>query len=227
MGPLFVSLIPFIIGSAVVPIQIIITILLLKSPNQGLLKASAYLAGMTALRLLQGLIFGLILNGGGSTSVEEESGKGLVVSTLLLVLGILLLITAYKQWRKDDDPDAPPPKWLTMIDGLIPFKAFGVGFGLLLIGGKFWVFTLSAIGTIGEAQLGQPASTIAYLLFVLLAESLILLPILFRLLVPNQSKSLLEKTSVWLTEYNRPIVISISLVFGLLFLYQGTIGLIQ
>ena len=38
MGSVIVSLMPLIIGSAVVPVQIIIDILLLKSPKQGLLK---------------------------------------------------------------------------------------------------------------------------------------------------------------------------------------------
>jgi len=227
MGSVIVSLLPLIIGSALVPIQIIIVILLLKSPRHGLLKAAAYVGGMTTIRLLQGLIFGLILTNSASATAGESSGKGPVVSTLLLVLGILLLVTAYKQWRKEDDPDGPPPKWLTMVDSLTPLKAFGIGFGLLLIGGKFWVFTLSAIGIIGEAQLGQPSSTIAYLLFVLLVESLILLPILIRMIVPKQSKGLLEATSDWLTRYNRPIVILISLVFGLLFLYQGASELLQ
>ena len=47
MGTTFVSLVPLIIGSAVVPVQIIIDILLLKSPRQGLLKAAAYVGGMT------------------------------------------------------------------------------------------------------------------------------------------------------------------------------------
>lgn len=56
MGSLLISLLPFIIGSALVPVQIIIDILLLKSPRQGLLKASAYVGGMTTMRLLQGLI---------------------------------------------------------------------------------------------------------------------------------------------------------------------------
>ena len=227
MGSIIVSLLPLIIGSAVVPVQIIIDILLLKNPKQGLLKASAYVGGMTTLRLLQGLIFGLILTGGVSATAEESSGKGPIVSTLLLVLGIFFLITAYKQWRKDDDPDAPPPKWLAMMDNLTPLKAFGLGFGLLLIGAKFWVFTLTAMAVIGEAALGQPTSTLTYLLFVLLAESLLLIPILIRVILPQQSKSILEKTSAWLTHYNRPIVILISLVFGLLFMYQGASGLLN
>jgi hypothetical protein len=226
MGSVIVSLLPFIIGSAVVPIQIIIDILLLKSPRQGLLKASAYVGGMTTLRLLQGLIFGLILTNSTAASTDEAGGKSPIILTLLLVLGIFLLITAYRLWRKEDDPDAPPPKWLTMIDSLTPLKAFGIGFGLLLIGAKFWVFTLGAIGVIGQAQLGQPSSTIAFLLFVLLAESLLLLPILVRIIIPDRSKALLESVSSWLSKYNRQIMIVVSLIFGVLFLYQGISGLL-
>ena len=222
-----ISLIPFIIGSALVPIQIIIDILLLKNPGKGLLKATAYVGGMTTLRLLQGLIFGLILTNSAASSTQESSGKSPIVSTLLLVLGILLLITAYKQWRKDDDPDAPPPKWLTMIDRISPLKAFGLGFGLLLIGGKFWVFTLGAIGLISQAHLGQPSSTVAYLLFVLLTESLLLIPIFLRIILPQKSTRLLEQGSDWLTRYNRIIIIIVSLVFGTIFLYQGISGLLQ
>lgn len=224
MGALFISLLPLIIGSALVPAQIIVAILLLKSPKQGLLKAIAYVGGMTTTRLLQGLFFGLILFDPASS--DESGGKSLVVSMLLMLLGIFLLITAYKTWRKEDDPDAPPPKWLTMLDGLTPQKVFGVGFGLILIGAKFWVFTLAAIGTIGKAELGQPASTIVYILFVLLAESLLLLLIVIRIVIPERSKTLLEGMSAWLTRYNRPIVIGVSLVFGLMFFYQGLSGLL-
>jgi len=221
MGALLASLIPYIIGSALVPIENIINILLLKSPRQGPLKATAYVGGMTALRLLQGIIFGLIF------SNQEGGGRSPVALTLQLVLGVLLLVTAYKQWSNEYDPDAPPPKWLAMIDSLTPLKAFGIGFGALLISGKLWVFTLSAIGIIEAAQLGQPSSTIVYLLFVLLAESLLLLSILFRVATPEKSKILLEQASAWLTLNNRPIVIVVSLIFGLLFLYQGASGLLN
>lgn len=216
----FTSLLPYIIGSALVPIQNIINILLLKNPRQGLSMSTAYVGGMTVLRLLQGLIFGLIFIN------EDSGGKSTIVLTLQIVLGILLLVTAYKQWDKEDDPDAPPPKWLTMMDSLTTLKAFGFGFGILLISGKAWVFTLSAIGIIGAAELGQPSGIITYLLFVLLAQSLLLLSILFTVINPKKSKVLLDQASGWLTRYNRPIVIVVSLVFGLLFLYQGASGLL-
>ena len=77
MDSLFVSLLPFIIGAALAPVQIIIVILLLGSPSQGLLKASAFVAGMTIVRLLQGLVFGLLF--AGDTAAGEKSLELLVV----------------------------------------------------------------------------------------------------------------------------------------------------
>ncbi|MDX2243673.1 MAG: GAP family protein [Leptolyngbyaceae cyanobacterium bins.302] len=222
METALVALLPYVIGSAVVPLQIIIGLLFLKSPNQGLLQAIAYVAGMTTTRLLQGLLFGLVLSGSSSVS----SGKSPIVSTLLLVLGILLLITAYRKWIKEVDPDDPPPKWLTAIDRSTPLKALGIGIALPLIAPKLWVFTLSALATISAAQLGQPTSTIAFLLFIVLAQSLLLLPIVIRIVLPTRSTALLAQVSAWLTQNNRAIVIIVSLIFGVFFLYSGISGLV-
>jgi hypothetical protein len=225
MDTVLISLLPYIIASAIVPLQIIIGLLLLKSPNQGLFKSIAYVAGMTITRLFQGLLFGLVLS--NSTALTEDSGKNPIISTLLLVLGILLLIGAYKKWHREDDPDDSPPKGLTMIDSLTPLRAFGIGLGLPLIAAKLWVFTLSALATIAAAQLGQPSSAIVYFLFILLAESLLLLPILVRILIPERSKYLLTQLSGWLTKNSRPITIGVSLVFGLFFLHSGITGLLS
>jgi hypothetical protein len=114
-----------------------------------------------------------------------------------------------------------------MTDHMSPLTAIGLGAGLVLISPKMWVFTLGAIGEIGDAVLGQPASTLAYLLFVLLAQSLLLIPIVVRLLVPDRSDALLTATSDWLEKYNKAIVIAVSLVFGLFFLYGGISGFFQ
>jgi hypothetical protein len=118
----------------------------------------------------------------------------------LIVLGILLLITAYKQWRNEDDPDGPPPKWLVMLDTLTPLKAFGIGVGLVLISGKFWVFTLSAIGVIEEAQL-KP-STAAFLFFYSWLS--LCLAIIVRVIIPEQSKAIMESISL-ADRYNHPV----------------------
>ncbi|MGQ9871367.1 GAP family protein [Leptodesmis sp.] len=141
------------------------------------------------------------------------------------MLGILLLITAYKKWCGELDPDEPPPRWLSRLDKVTPLKALGIGITLPLIAPKLWVFTLNALATIAAAELSQPDIAIAYLLFILLAESLLLLPILLRIVVPKRSKSTLNQLSEWLNRNSRPITILVSLVFGLWFLYSGIRGL--
>ena len=220
MNSTLASLLPFIIGSAVVPLQIIVVTLLLTSEQRGPLKAIAFVLGMTVARLTQGILFGLVLTG-GSGDPADAGNTSIVKATALTILGILLLLTAYKKWAKEPDPDAPPPKWLTMLDSITPAKALLFGAGFVLIGPKLWVFMLGAISAIGEAQLGQPASTWTFLLFVLLAQSLLFIPILIRLLMPQRAKGLLASLADWMKRYNDPIVIAISLIFGALFLSQG------
>ena len=220
MNSTLASLLPFIIGSAVVPLQIIVVTLLLTGEQRGPLKAIAFVLGMTVARLTQGILFGLVLTG-GSGDPADAGNTSIVKATALTILGILLLLTAYKKWAKEPDPDAPPPKWLTMLDSITPAKALLFGAGFVLIGPKLWVFMLGAISAIGEAQLGQPASTWTFLLFVLLAQSLLFIPILIRLLMPQRAKGLLASLADWMKRYNDPIVIAISLIFGALFLYQG------
>ncbi len=224
MTATIVSLLPMILGSAIVPMQIIMLLLMLTSESKALAKAIAFVLGMTVVRLAQGVIFGLIFTGGAGATDSGSEGSNWIVSTLLTVLGILLLISFYKALTGEEDSDAPPPKWMAMLDTMTPLLAFGVGAGLLLIGAKMWVFTLGAIGTIDDAALGQPASIITYLLFVLLAESLLVLPILVRLLLPGKSQAWLGALSAWLEKYNRQIVMIASLIFGLLFLYKGISG---
>ena len=57
MARQLLHLIPLIIGSAVVPLQVMMIILLLDSPRQRLFKAICLVAGMTTVRLLQGCCF--------------------------------------------------------------------------------------------------------------------------------------------------------------------------
>jgi uncharacterized membrane protein YidH (DUF202 family) len=224
MAALILSLWPYILGSALVPIQVIVNLLLLQSPQQGLLKGVGYVTGQTLTRLLQGLGFGLLL-GEAVADLAAAEGKGPVISTLLVVLGILLLITAYKKWRNQPEADDLPPKWLTSIDNVTPLQALGLGLVLPLVSIKLWVFTLSALATIATAQIGFQAAAGSYLLFMALAQVLLFLPILLRLAMPERSKAQLEHLATWLTRHSRPIVVVVSLVFGLMFLRSGLSGL--
>jgi hypothetical protein len=223
MADLWAALIPLIIGSALVPIQIIITILLLRSAA-GRITGVAWVAGMTTIRLAQGLVFGLLL----SSSKESDAasgGPGTLVSVVLLVVGILFWVTALRQLLAHEDADAPPPKWLAMIETVSPGKAFLLGIGLLAIGAKFWVFTLGAIAAIGDAGLEPAAAIITFLVFVALAESIHLAILAIAYAAPDRSDVLLERMADWLKRHNRLLMIGLGAVFGTWFVYKALGGL--
>ena len=217
MASIFVALLPFILGSALVPLQIVIVLMLLTSEQRGPLKAIAFVTGMTLVRLAQGLLFGFIF---APDTDAEAQGVPWVRATLLTVLGLMLLITAFRKWAKEPDPDAPPPKWLTMFDTITPGRALLMGGGLILIAAKLWVFTLGAISVIREAQLEESAF-LWFVIYVLLAQSILIGAILIRLLFPTRATAWLGAANGWLAKHNATIVIVVSLVFGALFLYQG------
>jgi hypothetical protein len=216
----FVDLVLLSIASAIGPGQILICILLLQSPNRGVLKAGSLVGGMTFVRLLQGAVFGSILTG-AAISALHRGQHGVITSTLLMVLGIILLIAAYEQWQHQDDGDGLLPKWLTIIDSLTPVKAFGIGAVLVAASTKFWAFTLSAIAVISEAHLSQLHSIVAFVLFILGAESLLLLTILIRIVMPERTTKSLNTMSTWLIKHTRTLLMAVSLLFGLFFLVIG------
>lgn len=223
METLLTGLLPLMVASAVVPLWIILTLLLLRGDG-GVAKASAFVAGAFVVRIVQGIVFGLIL--GAARDGTGESRTSVITSTLVLVVGVLLLIAAYKKWSKEEDPDAPPPKWMTALNTVTPLKTFGMGMLLLLVGAKSWVFTLSALAVIREAQLGTVGGSLAYLVFAIAAQSLIIAPIIAAIVAPAQSAKLLDTALGWLERNNRVITIAASLIFGVWFVWKGITGLL-
>jgi hypothetical protein len=223
MGDVIVNLLPVSVGAAVVPLYSIVVLFLLQSKG-GLLKAIAFVAGGITVRLVQGIVFGLVL--GAACKANSETGPRLIVSTLLLVVGILLLVTALKQWRQQDNSDAPTPPWMSAIIGPSALKAVGAGALFVSIAVKQWVFTLSAIGIISGAGLGEAASVGVYLFYVLATQTLVLAPILVFAVAPQRAAKPLKAAQAWLERRNRAIVIVMSLIFGAWFLFKGIAGLI-
>jgi hypothetical protein len=209
------SLIPLILGGVLEPIEIAITIMLLSTPSH-LRAAVAWIAGHCGTRLLQGLVFGTILHW-GARSADSHRSHHWIVSTVLLVVAVLFLVTAARELFTADDPNAPPPKWMTMLTSATPTKAFFIGAGVVTVSVKAWVFTLAAIGVIGNAGMGRVANIGSYVAFVLLAVSANLLIIGMAAFFPTRSRAVLDRILRWLQDNDRPIVIVVGLVFGIWF----------
>lgn len=223
MGDILIALLPLIAGATLVPIYPIVVLLLLQNKS-GLSGASAFVAGAVMVRLVQGILFGLVF--GTAIATHSDDTSQVIADTLLLIIGILLLIAAYKKWRKQPDPDDPPPQWMAALGGMSGLKAFGAGALFMTISVKQWVFTLTAIDVIQGAELGASSSVALYLLYILATQVLVLLPIVGVAVAPQRSAQPLAAAQAWLERNNRVIVVTVSLVFGVWFLFKGISGLI-
>jgi hypothetical protein len=218
-----VDLIPLMVGAALAPIYPIIVLLLLQGDG-GLGKALAFVAGAIVVRVVQGIVFGFVFS--PAVTAESAARLALIGPTLLTLIGILLLVAAFKKWRKEEDLDAPPPAWMSTLSGLSVVKAAGAGALFVAVAVKQWVFTLAAIAVIEEAQPGLSMGVTLYLVFLLVTQTPVLLPLLAFAVAPARSARPLAAAHGWLVRHNRVIVMFASLVFGLWFLYKGVSGLL-
>jgi hypothetical protein len=222
MNDLWTALLPLAIGSAILPVQITVTVLLLRS-TAGRISAVAWLAGLTAVRLAQGIVFGLVL-GVGVAEAEGPDRPGPIVSTLLLVVGVLFLVGVLRKLVDAPDDDAPPPRWMARVSTATPARAFALGAGATAASAKLWAFTLSAIAVIAEADPGPTAAIGLFLVFVVLAESIHLAMVAFAYAMPGRAGPALDRVTGLLARYNRPLMIGLGLIFGVWFLLKALAG---
>jgi Sap, sulfolipid-1-addressing protein len=225
MSGMWLTLLPFIVGSAVAPVQTLITLVLLQRPRGAALVASAFVAGLCALRAVQGLLLALVLPGEATNRGSSGGGAGPVESGILIVLAVLLYATAVRQALANEDPDAPPPNWLDKAQSISAARAFLLGTGLVLIGGKYWVFSLGVVGAIREAGITVRAGVLTYVAYAALATAIPLTLIAIKIFAPDRSAAPLKSSEQWLERHKGRVVIGFSLVFGTWFLLTGLSGL--
>jgi len=223
MPNLILELVSLGIASALIPLPLIVTVLLLRSPS-GKALGAAWLGGQIAARLVQGLLIALLLDRAFGAA-GDEAKKGPVVSTALIVLGILFYVLAARKALHAPDDDAPPPSWMTKLETATPARAFLFGAALMAISVKFWVFTLSAVGGISYASLDTIPAIVVYLGWTVLASGVQLALLLATVLVPARADALLARVGDLLKRYGRPLLIGVGLLFGTIFLAEGLVGL--
>ena len=223
MSELLTTLLPLAVVSAVTPVQVTILVLLLQS-EEGLPRATAWVAGMTIVRLGQGIVFGLVL-GVGVPDGPSDAGPGLVASALLLIVGIVILVSAMRKLLRQPDEDAPPPRWMAAVESARPFQAFLMGLGYVGLSPKLWAFTLAAISAIEGASLAPATTILVFLLFVALAQFTHLVALTATTLVPGRAIPLMARVSSFLQRWDRAIMVTLGLAFGGFLVVKALVGL--
>ncbi len=221
MFGLWSNLAPLVLASAALPLQAIVALLLARSSIRS---AYAWVAGMTTVRLLQGVLFGIVLG-----EVENEpKGPQYFFGALLLVLCLLLYVKALRAAIGAEDEDAPPPRWLTKAKSMSPLAAFAAGAGFMTLSVKFLVFTLGAISAIVDAHVGIKLSVLTFVLFVVLAQCIPFAILVLASSSSSRSAAVLDGLGAWLQRNKRMITVVLGLIFGTWFLLKAAarLGLI-
>jgi len=218
MVDLWTTLVPLVIGSAVVPTQMVVTGVLLRS-SRG--KAASWIAGMATLRILQGVLFGLVFSEARSHATPL-GGPRIVTGGLLLALAALFLATALRHAIGDERPAAAAaPHWLSRVESMPGLAAFCEGAGYVALSPEKWVFTLSAIGAIADAALGRWVSILNYAVFVGLTLSGSLAVFGFATLAPERAAAASARLGRWFERRARMVTVLLGAVFGTWFLLKA------
>jgi Sap, sulfolipid-1-addressing protein len=214
VGSVLIQLVPLILGCMFMPTWIMLVVSLLASEH-GRVGASAFVSGIIATRLTQGLIFGTL----SSVYITHQTSRveTIVISALLLITGLVMWATAVRQIFARGESGALIGKWMSLLTVLTPTRAFALGVGLVITSGRSWLFLLSAIGLIGQADLSTAQGVIVFLIYVFGAASLIIAPILIAVWAPEKFDTL----AVWLRTYDRQITIVVSIILGGFFIWYG------
>jgi threonine/homoserine/homoserine lactone efflux protein len=212
------EILPLAVGIAISPIPIIAAILMLLSPRAKSTSVG-FLIGWVAGIVVDIVLFTLI-----STVIPQDTGgPSPVAGVIKIILGALLLFLAIKQWRARPakGEEARLPKWMSAIDSMTAGKALGLGFLLSAVNPKNLLMALSAGVIVGGAGLTVSQITVVIIIFVLLAASTVLVPVVGYLIASARLAGPLDKLREWLVANNAVIMAVLLLVIGVSVIGKG------
>ena len=220
MTDTWTTLIPLAVATAILPIQVTVTILMLRPPG-GRARAGAWIAGMSVVRLAQFAVFGVVLD---RAMHDGDGGPRPVEGVFLLVVALFLFTSAARKLLGAPDEDDPPPRWMSSVGAASPARAALLGAGIVALSPKLWAFTLGAIGAIEEAGLAPAADWLTFVVWVAAAQSLHLAAWLVAVIAPQRAEVSLAWAGSTLERTSRPLMIGVGLVFGSWFLLKALVA---
>src|SRR6266699_4409573 len=193
MGPVLLKMLPFALGT-IAPTMIGLVVLFLTG-TQGLLKSISFILGKYIVYVLWGL---LCLNLADFISSSSSAGSGAIVEIFFLIFGLLLLILAVRNFFGEDDPDTPPPKFMTILNEVGPVKLFGLGIAISIIQPRFIIFILAGASIIAEAKLSSTENIISILVLALLMVLAMLIPLVVFLVMGGHRADAMKSMRTWL-----------------------------
>lgn len=218
------DLLPAAFGVAISPIPIIATVLMLLSPR----------ARRTAPAFALGWVLGLVavmlvvLAIAGPDGLDTTSGSD-TTYWIKLVLGVLFLLLAANTFRTRPRPGQPvsAPKWMTTLDKASAPVALGLGAVLSALNPKNLALAVSGAVAIASNDLDSTATVICLVVFVVIASTLVVGPVVAFLVAGQAMAAPLDALKGFMQDHNSAIMTVLLGVLALSNLGKGLGGLLS
>lgn len=223
MGSVIGDILPMALGVAISPVPMIAVILMLLAPR----------ARAASLAFMVGWVLGVVVVVSAVTFLVQPAGSSdpenpsLVASLVKLVLGALTIVLGIREWRgRPKDGEEPTlPSWMAAIDQVTAPKAGGLGVLLSGVNPKNLALCVAGGATIGGADLSTSDALVSIAVFVALASSTVVVPVLAYLVAHDRIQEPLDELRRWLTVNNATVMSVLLLVIGVVILGKGIGGL--
>jgi hypothetical protein len=221
MGQAVGESIVFAVGVAVSPIPIIAVVLILLSKRPGansLTFAVGWILGIAS-------VTAVVILASGAIDIGTDNSPSTGVSVVKLGLGVPVMLLGARYWRKRPvaGEPAPLPKWLQTIETITPANSGGFGV-LLSVNPKSLLLIVAG----GLAISGAPASpgvkVVAGTLFVAVAVSTVVVPVVLAYVLGSRVQPWLESTNSWLAANNITVMAVLLVVIGIALIGKGISG---
>ncbi len=167
----------------------------------------------------------MVILASGAIDIGTDNSPSTGVSILKLGLGVLVVLLGVRYWRKRPaaGESAPLPKWLGAIETITPARSGGFG-GLLSVNPKSLLLIVGG----GLAISGAPASpgvkVLAGAVFVAVAVSTVVVPVVLVYVLGARVQPWLESTNTWLAANNVTVMAVLLVVIGVALIGKGISG---
>jgi hypothetical protein len=222
LGSAIGNILPLSLGVAISPIPIIAVILMPLSPKART-NGPAFLVGWVAGLVVVSIAVTALAGDAGLGS----GGGGLTAGSLIkLLLGLLLIGLGVREFRKRPRPGEQPslPGWMRAIDSFTPVKALVIAFLLSAVNPKNLSLTVAAAVTIAQQALSTASAAFALVLFVVLANLSIVVPVALCVFGGTSAARALDGLRTWLDANNATVMAVLLLVIGVVLFGKGLGG---
>lgn len=218
MGDAIGAVLPLAVGIAISPVPIVAAILLLVSPKArtaGTGFALGWILGILTVVVVF-LVFAAVIPS------PTVGGTRPVQGALHLVVGIVLIGLSVRQFRSAARTrDRELPAWMRAIDRLGFWDALGLGVLLSAVNPKNLLLGAAAGIALGSSGVRVGEAAVAITVYVLVAASTILLPVIGVLVAGDRAHQPLHALRAWLERENTVIMGFVLLILGVVVLSKG------